>query len=159
MPTTKRVQAWKPIIYLYDVTFDADNNPLIHEFGKFKPETHDEELTFNIQFLEEPFIDVLAHSDIIQVVVDLPGVEKQDICIHATGTILTIEITSPHSHYLKKINLPTTIDPSRASSTYKNGVLTVKLPKVKLARTNPSQSTKRPPDSTNKRFRKNNDEE
>ena len=131
MPNSKRVQAWKPIIYLYDVTFDTDNNPLIHEFGQFKPQTqtHDKELTFNIQAKKEPLIDILTRSDLIQVVVDLPGVKKQDIHLQVTKTVLTIEINSPHSHYLKKIDLPAAIDSTHASSTFKNGVLAVKLPK------------------------------
>lgn len=130
-PESNKVQAWGPYIYGY-VTTSSDENPLIHEFGSTKPETPDGELKFNIQAINEPLLDVLTRSDVIQIVAELPGVTRQDIHLQVTGTVLTITVNSPQRQYFKKIYLPTAIDAVHASSTYTNGVLEVKLPKKNL---------------------------
>jgi HSP20 family protein len=67
----------------------------------------------------------------IKVLAELPGVEKKDINLYATEKNLTISVETPQHKYRKQTELPTKIDTKSGSSTYKNGVLEVTLPKKK----------------------------
>ena len=75
---------------------------------------------------------------------ELPDLERSDIDITVDKGTLTIKGEKKHSTEVKEeqfhrierrygtfsrsFSLPTTVDPSRVSADYKNGVLTVKLP-------------------------------
>jgi len=65
------------------------------------------------------------------VVVELPGVEKQDIKLYGTENSLTISVDTPQRKYYKEVQLPSMVDSKLAKSTYKNGVLEITMPKKK----------------------------
>jgi HSP20 family protein len=62
--------------------------------------------------------------------VELPGVEKSDIKLHGTEDSLTISVDTPQYKYYKEVALPVKVKIKEASSSYKNGVLEVVLPKA-----------------------------
>lgn len=64
-------------------------------------------------------------------VVELPGVEKQDIKLYGTENSLTISVDTPQRKYYKEVQLPSMVDSKLAKSTYKNGVLEITMPKKK----------------------------
>jgi HSP20 family protein len=75
---------------------------------------------------------------------ELPDMSKEDIEINIENFVLTIngekkvssEVKEEQYHHVERrygtfsrsFSLPTTVDPSRVSAEYKNGVLTVRLP-------------------------------
>jgi len=66
----------------------------------------------------------------IRVVAELPGVEKTDIKLHGTEDSIDISVDKPQNKYYKEVQLPAKVRVKEATSTYKNGVLEVVLPKV-----------------------------
>ncbi|NOZ58736.1 MAG: Hsp20/alpha crystallin family protein [Euryarchaeota archaeon] len=97
--------------------------------------------------VRSPFCDVQETEKEVIVTAELPGVSKEDIKINATEREVEIsaevrrEEEEKKEGYLRRerqfsrfyrcLSLPAEVDPSRAKATYKNGVLELRLPKVK----------------------------
>jgi HSP20 family molecular chaperone IbpA len=79
--------------------------------------------------IASPFADVMTTPDEVRVVVELPGAEKEKIRVWATEGRLTVEAEGPDRRYYKELWLPCEVDPKGARSTYRNGVLEVRLPR------------------------------
>ena len=62
---------------------------------------------------------------------ELPGVEKSDIKLHATEDSLDIK-TGDGRRFCKEIPFDMTVTPATAKATYKNGVLCVTIKKKKV---------------------------
>ena len=62
---------------------------------------------------------------------DLPGVEKEDINIEATEEEVRVSAERGDRKYYKTVRLPDSVKPDTAKATYKNGVLTIILKKVR----------------------------
>ena len=60
--------------------------------------------------------------------------EKTDIKLHGTEGSLEIAVDSPQYKYYKEIELPVKVKVKEASSSYKNGVLEVVLPKAEASK-------------------------
>lgn len=95
--------------------------------------------------LRDVSVDVSETDDTVVVTADLPGYEKEDIDISASGRELTIsaersaEGEESGDRYIRRertrssvkrsLTLPEEVVEEEASATYNNGVLTVTLPK------------------------------
>lgn len=93
-----------------------------------------------------PSVDVVESDTEVTVTVDLPGMEEKDIELQVEDDTLVIRGEREHRKEEKRRNvyraersygsfqrsvlLPAEVDSDEASAFYKNGVLTVKLPKV-----------------------------
>ncbi|MFB6156126.1 MAG: Hsp20/alpha crystallin family protein [Haloferacaceae archaeon] len=95
--------------------------------------------------------DVADHDDELVVTVDLPGFEREEVDVSTTENRLTVraehefdeERESPSGEYLRRerrhesvrrtIDLPLEVDGDAASAVYRNGVLTVTLPKLHVS--------------------------
>ena len=91
-------------------------------------------------------VDLTDEDDAVIVTADLPGYEKEDIHLSVSDDLLTVraerEATAEHDDesYVRRerhaqsarrtIPLPATVDEEAASAVYRNGVLTVTLPKL-----------------------------
>jgi len=92
-----------------------------------------------------PAVDVLETSDAFQIFADVPGVEKKDINITMTGTVLTVqgekkEETEDKSRkffrketwdgsFRRTLDLPDSANPEKVSADLKDGVLTITVQK------------------------------
>ncbi|MEM2896476.1 MAG: Hsp20/alpha crystallin family protein [Candidatus Bathyarchaeia archaeon] len=101
-----------------------------------------------IPSLEEPLVDVYEANDEVVIVVDLPGVRKEEISINATEDTIEIEaelkkaekMEKPsyikqerkYGRFYRKISLPVKVKPEHAKSKYENGILEVRLPKTEV---------------------------
>ncbi|MFW6117675.1 MAG: Hsp20/alpha crystallin family protein [Thermoproteota archaeon] len=79
----------------------------------------------------DPLVDVLEEGDDVVVVAGLPGVKKEDIDLQASKRTLTIHVHGPDRVYRRKLSLPAEINPEKAETSYKNGVLQVRIEKKK----------------------------
>jgi len=79
----------------------------------------------------EPLVDVIEDKDTITVVAEVPGVSKEDIDVKIKGRTLIISAASGDRKYYKEVELPTDVKPETAKASYRNGVLEVKIKKVK----------------------------
>ena len=96
--------------------------------------------------LMKPLVDIYETPDEVVVVAELPGVKKEDIKVEATEDMLEIradvkreEEVKEEAYYrreryykgfYRRIRLPTPVRPEGAKATYKDGVLTIRLPKA-----------------------------
>jgi len=126
-----KVKNWGPFVYGYSVTVGPDGKPKVKEFGNFKAETRLGKPHLAVKDKREPLADVMDADSQVRVIVELPGVEKEDIKLSGTEDKLTISVDTPQRKYFKELELPATVDSKKATSKYKNGVLDVTIPKKK----------------------------
>jgi HSP20 family protein len=96
-----------------------------------------------------PALDLYQNNDNVVAVVELPGLRKEDIDISLHDGMLTIagERQSSSSEgenaerterfsgkFRRSITLPTRVDADKVSASYKDGILTVTLPKAEEAK-------------------------
>jgi HSP20 family protein len=96
-----------------------------------------------------PALDLYQNNDSVVAIVELPGMRKEDIEISLHDGMLTIsgERTSEVSEgekaerterfsgkFRRSITLPARVDAGKVSATYKDGILTVTLPKAEEAK-------------------------
>ena len=92
-----------------------------------------------------PALDVYQTTDDVVAVVELPGMRKEDIEISLHDGMLTIggerKGETPEGDktarserfegkFRRSISLPTRVDANKVNATYKDGILTVTLPKA-----------------------------
>jgi HSP20 family protein len=130
LPSGAKVKEWGPFVYGYCVTIGPEGKPRIREFGNIKLGTRMGRPRVHIQEKREPLVDIMENDGTVNVIAELPGVEKKHIELNTTREILTIKVNTPQRKYYKKIDLPSDVDPREAKSTYKNGVLEVILKKT-----------------------------
>lgn len=127
LPDGSTVRELGPFVYGYSMRIGPNGKPEIQEFGNIKkglrgpPQVKEE---------REPLVDIIETDKEIRVVAELPGVEKSDITLHGTEDSLDISVDVPQKRFHKEVQLPAKVKVKEASSTYKNGVLEVILPKV-----------------------------
>lgn len=82
--------------------------------------------------LKEPprLIDVLEDDDEIAVVAEFAGFSKENLRINVKNQRLTLFATASDRKYRKSLNLPKRVIPDTACTTYKNGVLEIRLKKA-----------------------------
>lgn len=131
LPDGSTVREWGPFVYGYSMIIGPDGKPIIREFGNVRPSrTPLGRPMIDVREEREPLVDVFPTDGEIRVVAELPGVEKDDIKLYGTEDSLTISVDTPQRKYYKEVQLPAKVDPKRAKTSYKNGVLEVTLPKV-----------------------------
>ncbi len=97
-----------------------------------------------------PAVDILETEDELVLKADVPEVELDDIDIRLENGTLTLKgerkfekneqhkgyhrIERSYGSFVRYFTLPESIDPERVRADYKNGVLTVTLPKKEVAK-------------------------
>ena len=118
-----------PFVYGYSVKIGPDGKPVVREFGNMRPGLTPDETPMSLQGKREPLIDVIEDDDSVKVVAELPGVNKEDIRLHATSRGLTINVENAEREYYKELEFDSEIDRSTAKSSYRNGVLEIRFKK------------------------------
>ncbi len=98
-----------------------------------------------------PSVDIEEEDDKYKIKADLPGVDKKDIDVKMENGMLSIrgekhtEIESGkgskrhrterfHGSFARSFTLPDSVDADKVDAAYKNGVLTLVIPKAEQAR-------------------------
>jgi HSP20 family protein len=141
LPDGSTVPEWGPFVYGYSMTIGPDGKPKIREFGNVKPSNDAETCGLNKPCLDvkqerEPLVDIVDTEKEIKVIAELPGVAKEEIKLSGTPEKLIISVDTPQRKYYKQIDIPSKIDPKKAKTSYKNGVLEVTLPKIEEEQAN-----------------------
>jgi len=98
-----------------------------------------------------PAIDVAEEEDAIIVRAEVPGCKADDIDISVHGNVLTISgekklseekkekgyyhVESTYGSFRREVTLPTDVNQSKVDASYKDGVLSITLPKAEKAKT------------------------
>jgi len=114
-----------PYYYGFSITIGPDGVPRVREWGNIRPGVRP-----RISEAIEPFTDVIEEEEVVRIVMDMPGVEKEDINVEASETEVVVSAERGERKYRKVVTLPCRVKPETAKATYKNGVLTVTLEKV-----------------------------
>ena len=135
LPDGTTIPEWGPFVYGYSMTIGPNGKPKIREFGNVKASSDPEKCGINKPCIDvkeerEPLVDIISANGEIKVIVELPGVAKEDIKLRGTEDKLTISVDIPDRKYFKEIEMPTKIAPKKAKTAYKNGVLEVTVPKI-----------------------------
>lgn len=115
-----------PIVYGYSVTIGPDGKPIVREFGNVR--SGEGKPWKAIQGKREPLVDVVSSGKEVRVIAEMPGVRKEDINVTINEKTMVISVDSEERGYYKELDLPGTVDPKGARSTYNNGVLDVTVP-------------------------------
>jgi len=97
-----------------------------------------------------PALDVYDDKDAVVVKAEVPGMEKDDVHVDISGDVLTVrgekkkeEKIEEEDYYCRErafgafsrsIRLPVEVQGDKASATFKNGVLEMRLPKKEAAK-------------------------
>jgi HSP20 family protein len=96
-----------------------------------------------------PATDIYEEEDALTVILEMPGVEKSNVNIHVEDGALNVEgrldlakyrglqpLYTEYNigHYSRSFRLSSKIDQSNIAAEMKDGVLSLKLPKVKEAK-------------------------
>lgn len=96
-----------------------------------------------------PAADIFEGENDLSVILEMPGVEKNNVDIHVEDGVLNVEgrldLTKYQGlqplyteynigHYSRSFRLSSKIDQSKIAAEMKDGVLTLKLPKVEEAK-------------------------
>lgn len=79
----------------------------------------------------EPLVDVFEDQESVVIITELIGIDKSRVDLHTTQEKLTISVDSPDRKHCKEIKLPTKVDIGSSSSRLKNGVLEIRLKKLR----------------------------
>ncbi len=81
-----------------------------------------------VEEVTEPLTDLFDEDDLLLVVAELPGVEEKEIRIEVEDDTLKFSSAGKRK-YAKELLLPCPVDESTMKTTYKNGILEIKLSK------------------------------
>ena len=130
-PGGGKVREVGPMVYGYSMTIGPDGKPRIREFGNVRPSR----LGFGgfgmpeISDETEPLIDVTTTDKEVKVVVEMPGVSKDNIKINAYDNMVEVKSEDPQRKYHRTIEVPSETDIETAKSTYNNGILEISFNK------------------------------
>lgn len=114
-----------PLFYGFSINQRPGEEPEVREFGNIRPgEGH-------IEIGERrPLVDVFDTDKTVQVVAEMPGIEKQDVELDVEGRQLEIKAAHGDRKYHELVDLPCDVDIDTSKASYKNGVLDITLKKV-----------------------------
>ena len=122
------VREMRPIVYGYTIKIGEDGKPIIRKFGNIdaKPGFMG---GISVTDEREPLTDIIRGKNTIDILVEIPGVNKEDIKVMANEGSVTITCTSEETKYSKRIELPEDADIDTGKSTYRNGILQISFNK------------------------------
>ena len=129
-----------PIIYGYSVTIGPDGKPHVREFGNVRhPGTNGESTAAaegsgprsQITAEREPLVDVNVTEKEVIVILEMPGVKKENIKVNVVEGLVEVLSEDPTRKYHRTIELPEGLDIETARSKYNNGILEVTFNKKK----------------------------
>lgn len=113
-------------VYGFTVKTGLGGIPRVESFGNIR-ETERGPIVAEAR---EPLVDIFDEGEAILVVVELPGVSEEEIEVDLQGDVLSLS-TKGEREYIKEMLLPHLVDPSTLITSYKNGILELRVNKAK----------------------------
>ncbi|TFG18719.1 MAG: Hsp20 family protein [Promethearchaeota archaeon] len=119
-----------PFVFGGTMTPGADGKPKFERFNTTRSSNQQEPENDEGR---EPLVDIMEEEEEIIVVAEIPGCAKENIELDTTDMSLTITACDEDNErkYKTTVDLPSKINPDHARARYRNGILEVKLEKVK----------------------------
>lgn len=108
----------KPLYYGFSVQIGDDGHPVIQTYGN---------TGVSEEGTREPIYEEIldATKGQTRLVIELPGIEKEDLELNCTEETANIKASRGDRKYVSTIKLKEKIEPETASAKYRNGVLDV----------------------------------
>jgi HSP20 family protein len=113
-------------VYGFTVRLGLGGKPVVEQFGNIRETPSGAAVTET----REPLVDVLDEGGYIRVIAEMPGVEEGDVRVKVEGDILEISASRGARQYHKEVLLPTAASPQNVATSYRNGILDVRLAKA-----------------------------
>jgi HSP20 family protein len=133
-PEGGKVREIGPIVYGYSATIGPDGKPRVAHFGNVKSlgssNSSDREWRITpagpqITAEREPLVDMITSDKEVKVVVELPGVNKENIKVNSYDNSVEISANTSDRKYRRIVDLPPEADTQVAKCNYKNGILEI----------------------------------
>lgn len=125
-PSGGKVRQVGPLVYGYSVTVGPDGKPIVREFGNVKPMLGTAGGGPQLTSEREPLADVVTTDKEVKVVVEMPGISKEDIKVNAFENKVEISTSEKAERkYHKIVELPPEADIDSVKSNYRNGILEI----------------------------------
>jgi HSP20 family protein len=152
MPEGGKVREVGPIVYGYSMSTGPDGKPKVREFGNVRSSSSSSPLRGGgrssfarplISSEREPLADVTTTDKEVKVIVEMPGVSKENIRVNAHDNSVEITTTTDKEtrKYREVVEIPPETDIETATSTYKNGILEITFKKKEQAKPKGKQIT------------------
>ena len=113
-------------VYGFTVRLGLGGKPVVEQFGNIRETPSGAAVTET----REPLVDVLDEGGHIRVIAEMPGVEEDDVRVKVEGDILEISASRGARQYHKEVLLPAAASPQNVATSYRNGILDVRLAKA-----------------------------
>jgi HSP20 family protein len=134
-PEGGKIREAGPFVYGYSMTVGPDGKPRVREFGNIKPSRGFGGMARpEISGELEPLVDITTTDNEVKVVIEMPGINKNNIRINAYDQTLEVKSDDPKRKYHKSIEVPPETDIETARSTYNNGILEITFKKKDQAK-------------------------
>lgn len=128
-PEGGKVKEMGPFVYGYTMTVGPDGKPRVREFGNVRSPLAGFGLGASnrplISSEREPLADITTTDKEVKAILEMPGVNKENIKINVQDNSVEVKSDDPQRKYHEIIDLPPETDTETAKSTYKNGVLEI----------------------------------
>ncbi len=114
-------------VFGFSVRMGLGGKPVVEQFGNIRAT---EEGTV-VAEVREPLVDVLDEGDRLVVIAELPGIEAENIHIEVDEDILELTAEAKDRKYSKELLLPSAVEADSMESSYRNGILEIRLKKKK----------------------------
>jgi len=112
-------------VYGFSIKTAMGGKPIFESFGNIKKTPKGP----TVEEEREPITDIFDEREEVRVYAEMPGVNEQDVKLELKGDILDISAKSGDRKYHKEILLPVKVKSETLASSYKNGILEVKIKK------------------------------
>ena len=105
-----------------------------------------EETRANDKYIR-PAVNIIETEEGLILTADIPGATKENLDINVEKGILTIHAPAQHvapgtqnyrefelASYYRQFSIPESLDHEKAKAEYSNGILTLRVPKAKIAK-------------------------
>ncbi|MBD3350085.1 MAG: Hsp20 family protein [Candidatus Lokiarchaeota archaeon] len=124
----------QPFIFGFKTKVGPNGMPEFEPFGnvRMNKESGNKD-KYEVNEVREPLTDIIEEKDEVIVVAEMPGCQKENIELQATKKSVTIigKDEDDNKKFEVTLDLPCSINQNHAKANYKNGILEVKLQKLK----------------------------
>ena len=112
-------------VFGFSVKSAVGGKPVVEPFGNIKRTPKGP----TIEKEREPITDIFDEEDEVIVMAEMPGINADDIKLDLKEDILDISAQNKDRKYHKEVLLPAKIKAETLQSSYKNGILKIKMKK------------------------------
>lgn len=112
-------------VFGFSIKTAVGGEPIVEPFGNVKKTSKGP----TIEEEREPITDVFDEKEDIRVYAEMPGINEEDIKLELKGDILNISAQTGDRKYHKEVLLPAKVKSETLTSSYKNGILEIKITK------------------------------